>query len=135
MNTLRHFAAILLIGMFGWPSQGHAQCTSTLELEANLAAGESASASILLTGDLSSFTVNLNFWRWRKLSGDMLISFLPRQFLRGWGGYSYGVTNGCTDLGSGFADGWRLEFAGPGFTPTPMQPTGPFRQRRLGCGG
>ena len=24
----------------------------------------------------------------------------------GWGGYSYGVTNGCTRLGLGFADGW-----------------------------
>ena len=108
MKTLRLCLAALVVALFGLSSQGHAQCTSTLELDATLAAGESASASIYLNGELSSFTVNLNFngtgGSW---AGDMLIYvYAPDGSCVGWGGYSYGVTNGCTDLGSGFADGW-----------------------------
>ena len=108
MKTLRLCLAALVVALFGLSSQGHAQCTSTLELDATLAAGESASASIYLNGELNSFTVNLNFngtgGSW---AGDMLIYvYAPDGSCVGWGGYSYGVTNGCTDLGSGFANGW-----------------------------
>ena len=108
MKTLRLCLAALVVALFGLSSQGHAQCTSTLELDATLAAGESASASIYLNGELNSFTVNLNFngtgGSW---AGDMLIYvYAPDGSCVGWGGYSYGVTNGCTDLGSGFAAGW-----------------------------
>ena len=113
MKTLRLCLAALAVALFGLSSQGHAQCTSTLELDATLAAGESESASIFLTGDLSSFTVNLNYTggggSW---AGDMLISvFAPDGSCVGWGGFSYGVTNGCIDLGSGGADGWPQEWS------------------------
>ena len=109
MKTLRLCLAALVVALFGLSSQGHAQCTSTLELDATLAAGESASASIYLNGELSSFTVNLNFSQsgFGSWAGDMLIYvYAPDGSCVGWGGYSYGVTNGCTDLGSGGADGW-----------------------------
>ena len=109
MKTLRLCFTALVVTLFGLSSQGHAQCTSTLELDATLAAGESASASTYLNGDLSSFTVNLNFSQSGSGSwaGDMIIYvYAPDGSCVGWGGYSYGVTNGCTDLGSGGANGW-----------------------------
>ena len=117
MNLIRSFGIVWLlsiIGLFSSTFQSHAQCTSTLELDASLAANESASASMFLSGELSSFTVNLNF---TNLSGygwasDMLISvYAPDGSCVGWGGYSYGVNNGCTDLDSGFGAGWGEEWS------------------------
>ena len=115
MNLIRSFGIVWLLSIIGLLSstfQSHAQCTSTLELDATLEAGESASASIYLEGDLTSFTVNLNFsgdnvsW-----AGDMLIYvYSPDGSCVGWGGYSYGVTNGCTDVGSGTGGGWEEEW-------------------------
>ena len=95
-----------------------AQCTNSSALNVSLGAGQTESTSIFLSGDLTSFTVNLNFTgaggSW---PADMLISvFGPDGNCVGWGGYSYGVTNGCNDLGSGLGgiwpDGWNTSASG-----------------------
>ena len=61
MNSLRLLVATALCAWLTLPSQSLAQCSSTLDLNASLAANQSAEASINLTGALTTFTVNLNW--------------------------------------------------------------------------
>ncbi|MEC8335308.1 MAG: hypothetical protein VXZ86_00920, partial [Bacteroidota bacterium] len=111
MNSLRLLVATALCAWLTPPSQSLAQCTSTLDLNASLAASQSAEASINLTGALTTFTVNLN-WSDQGVGSwpaDMLLLiYAPDGSCVGVGGYSYGVPagSGCTDLGSGFGAGW-----------------------------
>ncbi|MGB0149832.1 MAG: T9SS type A sorting domain-containing protein [Flavobacteriales bacterium] len=118
MNSLRLLVAAALYAWLFLPCQSLAQCTSTLELNASLAANQSAEASINLTGELTTFTVNLNwsdqgFGSW---AADMLLLiYAPDGSCVGVGGYSYGVPagSGCTDLGSGNGAGWPDAFGDP----------------------
>ena len=112
-SVMLRFALILLTTscftffMVG-SQQVAAQCTNSAALNVSLGSGETASTSIFLFGELTSFTVNLDFTgNESSWPSDILISvFRPDGNCVGWGGYSYGVTNGCNDLGSGNGMTW-----------------------------
>ena len=118
MNSLRLLVATALCAWLVLPSQSLAQCTSTLDLNASLEANQSAEASINLTGELTTFTVNLNwsdqgFGSW---AADMLLLiYAPDGSCVGVGCYDYGVPagSGCTDLGSGNGAGWPDDLGDP----------------------
>ena len=108
MKTFRLLAAAAVLTL-AWPSDElRAQCTESLLFSANLTANESYTDSLLLVGDLSSVTVNLDV----VTSGGsypadlMMYIFAPNGDCVVWGGWNIDPEPGCTDLGTGTGGAW-----------------------------
>ena len=106
MKTLRLLTALALVLVATTSNRALAQCTETLDLITTLGASETDEASILLSGNLSSVSVTLNYTgggtSW---PADMMVYiFAPDGSCVVWGGYNVDPVGGCTDLGTGFAN-------------------------------
>ena len=98
---------------FVWTSGDlRAQCTESLMFSANLTANDSYTDSLLLFGDLTSMTVNLDV----VTEGGSYPSDLMMYIYAAdgdcivWGGWNVLPEPGCTDLGTGTGGAWPGEW-------------------------
>lgn len=102
---------ILLIGLVFCASTlpAFAQpCNYTMEFDVNLSAGQTASQTATLSGDLISATFNLEFTGGgASYPGDMMAYiYAPNGECVVWGGWNINPTGGCQDLGTGGGGFW-----------------------------
>ena len=100
MKTFRLLAAAAVLTLAWTSSDLRAQCTESLLFSANLMANESYTDSLLLVGDLSSVTVNLDVVTagGSYPSDLMMYIFAPNGDCIVWGGWNVDPEPGCTDL-------------------------------------
>ena len=113
MKTLR--LALMGIALLGTTAlqQALAQCTESLEFVTTLGASQTYDASLFMTGDLASVTVNLNFTgAGASYAGDMMVYiYAPDGSCLVWGGWNVNPTGGCTDLGTGNGGAWPTSWS------------------------
>ena len=112
MKTILHMASAAVLA-FVWTSGDlRAQCTESLMFSANLTANDSYTDSLLLFGDLTSMTVNLDV----VTEGGSYPSDLMMYIYAAdgdcivWGGWNVLPEPGCTDLGTGTGGAWPGEW-------------------------
>ena len=84
------------------------QCNPTLSMFSQLSSGQTDSSSIILAGELTSITFNLDFsGNGFSYPADMMVYiYAPNGECVVWGGWNINPTGGCTDIGTGAGNSW-----------------------------
>ena len=107
---MKRFAFVLLVcaASFGSKKGLGQNCSYVLEMYHQLAYPQTASQSVLLSGDLNSVTFNLYFeGTGLSYPADMMVYlYAPNGQCIVWGGWDVIPTGTCQNVGTGFANSW-----------------------------